>query len=53
MQNKVMDHQEIEWQFEAHDLGTVEDWLEKHPSSSGLSVALGGTKEITNTYYHT
>ena len=53
MQDRVMDHQEIEWQFEAPDLEPVEDWLEKHPTTSGLSVAPGATKEITDTYYDT
>ena len=53
MQNEVMDHQEIEWQFEASDLEPVENWLAKHPATSGLAVALGGKKEITDTYYDT
>jgi CHAD domain-containing protein len=53
VQNKVKDHQEIEWQFEAPDLEPVENWLAKHPTTSGLAVAPGGTKEITDTYYDT
>ena len=53
VQNEVMDHQEIEWQFEAPDLEAVESWLAKHPTTSGVSVLPGGTKEITDTYYDT
>src|SRR3712207_3049520 len=53
MQDRVMDHQEIEWQFEAPDLEPVETWLEKHSATSGLAVAPGATKEITDTYYDT
>ena len=53
MQSKVIDHQEIEWQFEAPDLELVEKWLVKHPTTSGLAVAAGMTKEITDTYYDT
>ncbi len=53
MQHHILDHQEIEWQFEAADLESVEDWLQKHPSTSGLAVAPGAIKEITDTYYDT
>jgi triphosphatase len=53
MQEQTMDHQEIEWQLEASDLDTVENWLEEHPSASGLDVVPGATKELTDTYYDT
>ncbi len=53
MQDQILDHQEIEWQFEAPDLEPVENWLQKHPSISGLAVAPGATREITDTYYDT
>ena len=48
------DHQEIEWQFDAGDLESVEGWLDQHTSgSSGLVVAPESTLEITDTYYDT
>jgi triphosphatase len=49
-----MDHQEIEWQFDAADLEAVGTWLDQHkPGSSGLGVAPESTMEITDTYYDT
>jgi CHAD domain-containing protein len=53
MQDKTVDQQEIEWQLYAPDLELVENWLEEHPSTSGLSVLPGATKELTDTYYDT
>ncbi len=53
MQNRMVDHQEIEWQFEAADLGTVESWLEERLSVSGLAVVPGAAKELADTYYDT
>jgi inorganic triphosphatase YgiF len=53
MQEQMLDHQEIEWQFEAADLEPVESWLNEHPSASGLTVAPGATEELTDTYYDT
>jgi triphosphatase len=48
------DHQEIEWQFEASELGRVEGWLAQHDSgSSGLLIAPESTLEIKDTYYDT
>ncbi|HYQ85380.1 MAG TPA: CYTH domain-containing protein, partial [Rubrobacter sp.] len=48
------DHQEIEWQFDAGDLESVEGWLDQHTSgSSGLVAAPESTLEITDTYYDT
>src|SRR5918997_6116444 len=48
------DHQEIEWQFDAGDLESVEGWLGRYDSgSSGLRVATEFTVEITDTYYDT
>ena len=52
MQNQTLDHQEIEWQFDA-DVGSVEGWLEETPAVSGLRVVPGETKELTDTYYDT
>jgi CHAD domain-containing protein len=51
MQKQLLDHQEIEWQFEAAELESVESWLEEHASASGLAVVPGATKELTDTYY--
>jgi triphosphatase len=53
MQEQTLDHQEIEWQFDAPDLEPVERWLEEHPSTSGLSVVSGATRELIDTYYDT
>jgi triphosphatase len=53
MQGKAVDHKEIEWQLDAPDLERVEGWLEEHPSTSGLSVVPGVTRELTDTYYDT
>jgi triphosphatase len=48
------DHQEIEWQFDAGELESVEGWLGQHDSGSwGLLVAPQSTVEITDTYYDT
>jgi triphosphatase len=51
MQARIVDHQEIEWQFDAADLEPVESWLEEH--AFGLDVVSGETKELTDTYYDT
>jgi CHAD domain-containing protein len=48
-----LDHREIEWQFEATDLGFAESWLEHHSEGTGISVAPEGTEEISDTYYDT
>ena len=48
------DHQEIEWQFDAGNLESVEIWLDQHNlGSSGLVVAPESPLEITDTYYDT
>ena len=48
------DHQEIEWQFDAGELESVEGWLDQHNSgSSSLIVAPESTVELTDTYYDT
>ena len=53
MQKQTLDHQEVEWQFEAADLDLVENWLDEHPSASGLAVVPEATKELLDTYYDT
>jgi hypothetical protein len=48
------DHQEIEWQFDAGELESVEGWLDQHNSGSlSLIVAPESTVELTDTYYDT
>src|SRR5215212_955280 len=48
------DHQEIEWQFDANELESVEGWLGQYNAdSSGLVVAPDSTVEITDTYLDT
>src|ERR671913_995991 len=48
------DHQEIEWQFDAGELESVEGWLDQHNSgSSSLIIASESTIEITDSYYDT
>ena len=53
MHKQILDHQEIEWQFEAADLERVESWLEEHPSAFGLALIPGATRQLTDTYYDT
>jgi inorganic triphosphatase YgiF len=53
MQERVPDHLEVEWQFEAADLDLVENWLGEHPSASGLAVFPEAAKELIDTYYDT
>ena len=51
MQNRTLDHQEVEWQFDAADLDAVEGWLEER--SSTPTAVRGKTKDLTDTYYDT
>jgi CHAD domain-containing protein len=53
MQEQVLDHEEIEWQLEAVELAPVENWLEEHPTASGLAVVPGPARELTDVYYDT
>jgi len=53
MQKQTLDHQEVEWQFEAADLDLVGNWLEEHPTASGLAVVPDATRELLDTYYDT
>ncbi len=52
MQEKSLDHLEVEWQFDADDLGAVEGWLEAR-STSGITASPASTKELKDTYYDT
>ena len=46
-----VDHHEVEWQFDAAELGSVEAWLRQHSSGSGLVVEPESEEKITDTYY--
>lgn len=48
------DHQEVEWQFDADDLGRVEGWLGDAPAGSGV-VLLGSVSgdDLVDGYYDT
>lgn len=45
------DHHEVEWQFDATDLGSVGTWLRQHSSGPGLVVEPEPEEKITDTYY--
>lgn len=47
------DHQEVEWQFDADDLGRVEGWLVDAPVGSGLLVGPGSDDDLVDGYYDT
>jgi triphosphatase len=51
VQDKTLDHQEVEWQFDAAELDAVERWLEER--SSAPTAVRGETKDLTDTYYDT
>ena len=53
MQKRRLDHQEIEWQFDAPDLESVNGWLEEQSSAFGLAVVPAQTKQLVDTYYDT
>jgi len=46
-----VDHHEVEWQFDAAELESVEAWLRQHSSGSGLVVEPEPEEKITDTYY--
>ena len=46
-----VDHQEVEWQFDAAELEPVEAWLRQHSSGSGLVVEPESEEKISDTYY--
>jgi CHAD domain-containing protein len=50
---RALDHQEVEWQFDADDLGPVEDWLKEHSSAAGFAILPEATRELSDTYYDT
>jgi triphosphatase len=46
-----VDHQEVEWQFDAAELEPVGAWLRQHSSGSGLVVEPESEEKIADTYY--
>jgi triphosphatase len=48
-----MDHEELEWQFEAVELALVENWLEEHPTAAGVAVVPEPERELRDVYYDT
>lgn len=53
MQKQGLDHQEIEWQFDAPDLRSAESWLGERTSAFGLAVEPAGMRQLADTYYDT
>ena len=52
VQHQAPDGREIEWQFEADEPGTVEEWLRDH-ASEAVSVNAGETRRLSDTYFDT
>jgi triphosphatase len=50
---RALDHQEVEWQFDADDLDPVEGWLREHSCASGFAILPEATRELSDTYYDT
>lgn len=53
MKERTQDQQEVEWQFDALDVRPVGRWLEGRSRLQGPSVAVGETREISDTYFDT
>jgi hypothetical protein len=53
MQEQVLDHEEIEWQLEAVDLGLVDNWLKEHPTAAGLAIVPEPASELADIYFDT
>lgn len=53
MQDRTLDHREVEWQFDALDLRPVGRWLESGAGEQDLSVEAGETREIFDAYLDT
>lgn len=46
-----VDHQEVEWQFDAADVDAVGAWLSQHSSGSGLVIEPESDEGVRDTYY--
>jgi triphosphatase len=53
MQEGPSDHLEVEWQFDADDLGAVEGWLAKNRSAFGITASPVSARKLSDTYYDT
>lgn len=47
------DHQEVEWQFDADDLGRVEGWLGEVSAGSGVVLGPVSSDDLVDGYYDT
>jgi triphosphatase len=47
------DREEVEWQFDAPDLGAVATWLHRHGAEGDWQVRAAEAQEITDTYFDT
>lgn len=47
------DHQEVEWQFDADDLGIVEGWLAEASAGSGVVLGTASSDDLVDGYYDT
>ncbi|CAA9492491.1 MAG: Adenylate cyclase [uncultured Rubrobacteraceae bacterium] len=47
------DHQEVEWQFDADDLGAVEGWLRESAVGSGVVLGTVSSDDLVDGYYDT
>ncbi|HET7480330.1 MAG TPA: CHAD domain-containing protein [Rubrobacteraceae bacterium] len=53
MRERVSDHHEVEWQFDALDVRPVARWLESRSHWDGPAVAANETRDLTDTYFDT
>ena len=53
MQDRTLDQQEVEWQFDALDLRPVGRWLENGVGEQSPSIEGGEVREISDTYLDT
>lgn len=49
----AVDHEEIEYQFDAVDVRPVQRWLVSSSPDSGISISPGSTKDLVDTYLDT
>jgi triphosphatase len=53
MNEKIQDHQEVEWQFDALDVRPVSRWLQGDWQGRNPSVVSGGTRGLSDDYFDT
>ncbi|MCL5995676.1 MAG: CHAD domain-containing protein [Chloroflexi bacterium] len=49
----TLDHQEVEWQFDAADLSIVEQWLLANPAITGISIGPVSKQRLVDVYFDT